>query len=186
MSVFHIVKRHLGRGLGHKWLEIGAGAREQIPKVQNFVIPARLPNPAGTQPAVVSKTLMTLIPAFAGGCPAATHFRSDAKESKQRKATRAVGKCDRRAKKPRGSLRYSRAKAAAELALRIRFVIKGKVVAQSSDSPRRNLLRSLRCSATLNGNAKARSAVIYLFLESVCRKLSPSPREGKAGIGSNA
>jgi hypothetical protein len=131
VSVFDIVERHLGRGLGHKWLEIPVDKwvykREPFPRSQNFVIPARLPNPAGTRSAVALKTLMALIPAFAGGCPAATHFRSDAKESKQRKATRVHRFCRDKAC-DKNSLRYSRAKAAAELALRKRFVMKANIV----------------------------------------------------------
>jgi hypothetical protein len=144
VRVIQIVERHLGRGLGHKWLEMAADIGD------------------------------------AGGCPAATHFLCFAKESKQRKATRV----HRRAKKPRGSLCYSRAKAAAELALRKRFVVKVNIVAQSSDSPRRNLLHSLRCSATLNGNSEARRATS----DSLLRGAPLHPRsfpwvQGKAGMG---
>jgi hypothetical protein len=83
----------------------------------------------------------------AGGSPAASPFPL----FRQKKGTKEKATRVHRPAKARGSLRYSRAKAAAELALRKRFAIKGKVVAQSSDSPRRNLLRSVRCSATLTG-----------------------------------
>jgi hypothetical protein len=163
VRVPYIGARHLGRGLGYKWLEMAAGARDRIPKVQNFVIPARLPNPAGTQSTVVSKTLMALIPVSAGGCPAATHFRSDAKESKQRKATRVHRFCRDKAC-DKNSLRYSKRQAAAELLGRIVLVSDASNVASSSNSPRGMPLSLLRCSATLNGNSKARIAACLLPL----------------------
>jgi hypothetical protein len=163
VSVFDIVERHLGRGLGHKWLEIPVDKwvykREPFPRSQNFVIPAK----AGTQSTVVSKTLMTLIPAFAGGCPATTHFLCFAKESKQRKATQVHRFCRDKAcdKNP---LRYSKRQAAAELLGRIVLVSDASNVASSSNSPRGMPLSLLRCSATLNGNSKARIAACLLPL----------------------
>jgi hypothetical protein len=107
----------------------------------------------------------------AGGCPAATHFLCFAKESKQRKATRVHRFC--RDTPERGSpskacdknpLRYSKRQAAAELLVRIALVSDASNVASSSNSPRGMPLSLLRCSATLNGNSKARIAACPLPL----------------------
>ena len=145
MRIIHIVERHLGRALGHKWVEM---------------------------PVDISD---------AGDCPAATHFLCFAKESKQRKATRA----HRRAKKPRDSLRYSKRPAAAELLGRITLLIGANNVASSSNSPRGMPLSLFRCSATLNGNSTARMFVasprmcIHISLHAV----GFFPCKGKMGDG---
>ncbi len=165
-------------------VDIGVTCINEFSNIKNYVVPAR----AGIQVRGSLAAIANVRFASrdrAGGCPAATHFLCFAKESKQRRATRVRRFC-RDSAYDKNALRYSRAKAAAERALRIRFVTKVKIVVQSSDIPRRNLLRSLRCSAALNGNSKAHRAMVCLFIENVCRKLSPSPRKGKAGMGLHA
>ncbi len=92
---------------------------------------------------------------FAGGCPAATHFLCFAKESKQRKATPGssprksagfpalltnAGRCGTRARR--------------------RFCAARCSFRSPSNSPRGNLPRLLRCSATLMGTPVVRNCVV--------------------------
>ena len=119
----------------------------------------------------------------AGGCPAATHFLCFAKESKQRKATRA-----RRfvaMKLQQNPLRYSRAKAAAELLGRITLLIGASNVASLSNSPRGMPLSLFRCSATLNGNSTARMFVVSprMCIHIALHAVGFFPCKGKTGDG---
>jgi len=138
VSFLKIVERHLGRGLGHKWLEMPVDERVlSYPKssaIKNYVVPAQ----AGIQVRGCIAVLVNFCFASsdrAGGCPAATHFLCFAKESKQRKATRVHRFCRDKAcdKNP---LRYSKRQAAAELLGRIALVSDARNAASSSDSPR--------------------------------------------------
>jgi hypothetical protein len=98
-----------------------------------------------------------------------TFFASPKKVSKERRPG------VRRRAKARGSLRYSRTKAAAELVGRICTALRRGIVASSSNRPRRLPLRSLRCSATLNGNSRARLFRVAAQ-KIVCRPgLDPGP-----------
>jgi hypothetical protein len=70
---------------------------------------------------------------------------------RQKKVTKEKAARVRRPAKARGSLRYSKRQAAAELLGRNLLVIDASNVAPSSNSPRGMPLSLLRCSATLTG-----------------------------------
>ncbi len=101
---------------------------------------------------LASKPMLSFAETDAGGSPAASHFSCFAKKSNQKKAAPSSPPL-------RGSLRYSRLKAAAELVGRMVVSSPAVALAPSSDSPRRLPLQPLRCSAARTGFADVTQCV---------------------------
>jgi len=113
-----------------------------------------------------SKQMLSFAATDAGGSPAASHFSCFAKKSNQKKAAPGSPPFQ-------GALRYSRLKAAAELVGRNDFSSGALAMAPSSDSPRRQPLQPLRCSAARTG---------FADVTPLCRFKQADPLTSKAAM----